>query len=58
MVVGFDTYHDTTQRNKSVGGFVCSINADLTSWYSRVNYHTNNNEMSSAFKLNMTGELL
>jgi len=57
MVIGYDTYHDSTQRNKSVGGFVCSLNDELTRWYSRVAYHTNNDEMSSHFAANIKAGL-
>jgi len=52
MVVGYDTYHDSSDRNRSVGGFVASMNQTLTSWYSRASYHTNNEEMSSNFAAN------
>ena len=30
MVVGIDTYHDTSSRGRSVGGFIASVNASLT----------------------------
>lgn len=55
MVVGYDTYHDSTQKGKSVGAFVSSLNPKLTQWYSRVAYHSNQEEMSSNFALNLTG---
>ena len=32
MVVGIDTYHDTSSRGRSVGGFIASTNATLTRW--------------------------
>lgn len=54
MVVGYDTYHDGLRRGASVGGFVCSLNETLTRWYSRVAYHTNNDEMSNKFAENFT----
>ncbi|RWS01988.1 piwi-like protein 1, partial [Dinothrombium tinctorium] len=54
MVVGYDTYHDSTKRGSSVGGFVCSLNPTLTRWYSRVAYHQNREEMSNNFSVNFT----
>ncbi|RWS19309.1 piwi-like protein 1, partial [Leptotrombidium deliense] len=44
MVVGYDTYHDSTRGGQSVGGFVCSLNTNLTSFYSRTSYHGNREE--------------
>lgn len=61
MVVGYDTYHDTAQRNKSVGGFVCSVNPALTKWYSKVSFHgrggdfnANNQELSDHLRDNFS----
>lgn len=47
MVCGYDTYHDATLKGKSVGGFVCTLNNSLTSYFSKVDYHTSREEMSS-----------
>lgn len=52
MVVGYDTHHDGTRKGESVGGFVCSINDQLTRYYSRVAYHKDRNEMSDNFRNN------
>lgn len=30
MVIGIDTYHDSSQRGRSVMGFIASTNATLT----------------------------
>jgi aubergine-like protein len=57
MVVGYDTYHDSTQRGKSVGGFVSSMNATLTRWFSRVSYHGTQDEMSGNFAINFKAGL-
>ena len=56
MVVGYDTYPDSLDKRRSVGGFVCSLNQTLTSWYSRVTYHQNQEEMSSNFATNFRGQ--
>jgi len=53
MVVGYDTYHDSLNKSQSVGGFVCSLNGSLTSWYSRVAYHKDSEEMSANFSINL-----
>lgn len=52
MVCGYDTYHDSFQKGRSVGAFVSSLNETLSRWYSRVAYHTNNEEMSNKFAEN------
>ena len=49
MVIGYDTYHDGLLRDKSVGGFVASMNNELTSYFSKVAYHSNRDEMSMNF---------
>ncbi|RWS29770.1 piwi-like protein 1 [Leptotrombidium deliense] len=54
MVVGFDTYHDSTRKKTSIGGFVCSLNQTLTRWYSRTGAHENNTDMSNGFAANFT----
>ena len=30
MVIGIDSYHDSSARGKSAGGFVASVNSTLT----------------------------
>ncbi|XP_076003583.1 piwi-like protein 2 [Genypterus blacodes] len=51
MVVGVDVYHDTSKRNRSVMGFVASINSSLTRWYSRVTFQTTNEELIDGFRV-------
>merc|ERR1712142_1134423 len=41
MVIGYDTYHDTAQKGRSVGAVVASMNQTLTKWLSVANLHTN-----------------
>ena len=41
MVIGYDTYHDTSQKGRSVGAVVASMNQTLTKWMSIANMHTN-----------------
>ncbi|XP_053210544.1 piwi-like protein 1 [Panonychus citri] len=47
MVIGFDTYHDSSVKGRSAGGFVCTMNSTLTKYYSRVVFHENREEMSA-----------
>merc|ERR1740128_890233 len=39
MVVGFDVYHDTLQKNKSVGALVASLNQTFTKYHSETEFH-------------------
>jgi len=39
MVVGFDTYHDSQQKGKSVGALVASVNASFTQFFSVSEFH-------------------
>lgn len=58
MVVGYDSYHDSSQKGRSVGGICCSMNASLTKYYSRVTFQTSHQEMVDGFQSNLTGNLL
>ena len=40
MVIGYDTYHDTAQKGRSVGAIVASMNQSLTKYMSLANLHT------------------
>ena len=44
MVIGYDTYHDTAQKGRSVGAVVASMNQTLTKWMSIANMHTNTSQ--------------
>ncbi|XP_077505848.1 piwi-like protein 1 [Amblyomma americanum] len=39
MVISYDTYPDSSTRNRSAGAFVASINKSLTRWYQRVSFY-------------------
>ncbi|XP_050028085.3 piwi-like protein 1 [Dermacentor andersoni] len=51
MVVGYDTYHDSSSRRLSAGAFVASMNRLLTRWYSRVAFHATHQELGSSLGL-------
>ena len=41
MIIGYDTYHDTLHKGKSVGAVVASINQECTKFMSIANIHIN-----------------
>ena len=41
MVIGYDTYHDTVNKSKSVGAVVASLNESMTKYISMASLHTN-----------------
>ncbi|CAB4062070.1 AUB [Lepeophtheirus salmonis] len=45
MVIGYDSYHDTSLKGKSVGAVVSSINDSLTRFVSSVTIHQHNEEL-------------
>jgi len=48
MVIGIDSYHDSTRRGASVGGFVSSFNKNLTRWHSQALFQGVNQEFLNA----------
>ncbi|XP_064649960.1 piwi-like protein 1 [Lineus longissimus] len=55
MVIGIDTYHERKQR--SVGGFVASLNASYTRYYSKATVFDAQQEVHDHLKFMMTGAL-
>ena len=43
MVIGIDVYHE--RGNRSVAGFVASMNRSLTRWFSRAVFQTQREEL-------------
>merc|ERR1712013_978356 len=41
MVIGYDTYHDSAKKGRSVGAVVASMNSTFTKYLSVANLHTN-----------------
>ena len=41
MVIGYDTYHDTAKKGRSVGAIVATMNQSLTKYMSLANMHEN-----------------
>jgi len=57
MVIGIDTYHDSSDNKKSCGAFVASINPSLTRYYSKVNIHMSNEELQKSLSICMQSAL-
>jgi len=57
MVVGYDTYHDSVKKGQSVGGFVASLNPNLTKYHSRCTFQHTGMELADGLKVCMTGAL-
>jgi len=47
MVIGYDTYHDTVNRAKSVGALVASLDDNFTKFTSSCDFHDPNMEISN-----------
>jgi aubergine-like protein len=50
MVIGYDTWHKSTQKDTSVGGFVASTNPTLSRFFSQCTFHQNNEELCNNMK--------
>ncbi|XP_034243669.1 piwi-like protein Siwi [Thrips palmi] len=57
MVIGFDVCHDTTNKSKSFGAMVASLNDSFSRYYSCVTPHSDGNELSNNFALNIVKAL-
>ncbi|KAF8763346.1 Piwi-like protein 1 like protein [Argiope bruennichi] len=59
MVIGYDTYHDSSRRGRSAGAFVASMNQSFTQWYSKVTFHSAGGweELSNYIRINFTAAL-
>ena len=57
MVVGIDTYHDSSTRGRSVGGFIASTNSTLTKYHTQCLFQDSGQELADKLKECMTGLL-
>ncbi|KAK8766381.1 hypothetical protein V5799_006842 [Amblyomma americanum] len=48
MVIGCDTYRDSSSPHRSASASVASMNKSLTRWYSRVTFHATQQELGSS----------
>ncbi|KAG7210785.1 hypothetical protein KM043_012278 [Ampulex compressa] len=53
MVVGFDVCHDTAVHGRDFGAMVASLDRNLTRYFSAVSAHTNGEELSNEFSVNI-----
>ncbi|XP_038059144.1 piwi-like protein 1 [Patiria miniata] len=57
MVIGIDSYHDSSTRGRSVGGFVATLNDNLTRYYSRCTFQHTGQELIDGLKVCMQAAL-
>ncbi|VDI77989.1 aubergine [Mytilus galloprovincialis] len=57
MVVGIDTYHDSAKKGRSVGGIVCSMNRNLTRYYSSTTFQMQTQELVDGACIKLRGAL-
>ncbi|KAG1657737.1 Piwi-like protein 1 [Nymphon striatum] len=50
MIMGFDTYHDSSQRGKSVGAFISSLDQNCTKWFSVAVHHYTHEEVGTRMR--------
>lgn len=53
MVVGYDVCHDGSNKSKSFGSMVASLDKGVTRFFSTVSPHVNGEELSNEFGMNM-----
>ncbi|XP_014259810.1 piwi-like protein Siwi isoform X3 [Cimex lectularius] len=53
MVVGYDVCHDTTNKGRSFGAMVASLNKGLSRYYSAATPHTSGEELSNDLSINI-----
>lgn len=53
MVVGYDVCHDSSNKGKSFGSMVASLDKGITRFFSTVSPHVNGEELSNEFGMNM-----
>ena len=44
MIIGYDTWHDASQKGLSIGAVVATTNVSLTRFHSSCTFHRNNEE--------------
>ncbi|MBN3272178.1 PIWL2 protein, partial [Polyodon spathula] len=57
MVIGVDVHHDPRRGNRSVLGFVASLNGTLTRWYSRAVFQMPNEEIINGYRICLLASL-
>ncbi|RUS89237.1 hypothetical protein EGW08_002980 [Elysia chlorotica] len=57
MVVGMDSYHDSSNKGQSVGAMVASLNKECTRYYSKTEYHPSKDDLMRNLGVLFTGAL-
>jgi aubergine-like protein len=57
MICGIDTYHEAGHNGITVGGFVASLNASYTKWYSKPCFQSKREELISGLVIAMQSSL-
>ncbi|XP_005096149.1 piwi-like protein 1 [Aplysia californica] len=57
MIIGLDTYHDSANKNQSVGAMVASLNKECTRYYCKTEYHDKKAEIMQSLGVLVTGAL-
>jgi aubergine-like protein len=57
MVIGIDCYHDSSTKGRSVGGFVATMNDDLTRYYCRCTFQHSGQELCDGLEVCMQAAL-
>lgn len=57
MIVGFDVCHDPQDRSRDYGALIATLNRSLTRYFSAVAHHSNGEELSNQFSINLARAL-
>lgn len=57
MIIGIDTYHDSANKNQSVGAMVASLNQECTRFYCKTEYHDKKSEIMQSLSVLVAGAL-
>jgi len=57
MIIGLDTYHDSLNKNQSVGAMVATLNKECTRYYCKTEYHDKKAEIMQSLSVLITGAL-
>jgi aubergine-like protein len=57
MIIGIDTYHEANHKGLTVGGFVATVNASFTKYYSKPAIQQKREELINGLVLSMTNAL-
>lgn len=58
MTIGYDVCHDPSDKRRSYGAMVATLDQQCIRWYSNVTPHSAGEELSTNFALNVKSELV